>query len=195
MQSAGTLSTQVATRVRDPYFNGTTQTETISLLSSAQRVVNGVLWDSVGSATLTVQPRTLIYQLSSFLPSAVRMLSVQDASGRDLNPMPFEALSQTNLKWLTATADVPRNFIMAGRDLLIIYPGVRAAQTLTAYYANLTPALVALSDTTVLPNEDDDATLDLAELLLLLKNRDLSPVAEALTRFGERLNKLRSERR
>lgn len=195
MQNAGNLSAQVAGRVRDPNFNGTTQLQTIQLLSYSQQVVNGILGDVTGQVSLVVQPRSLIYQISSFLPSAVKILAIRDAGGRDLVPEPFSALSWFHQKWLTSIADSPRTYHLAGRDILIIYPGVRSAQTLTVVYSNLTTPLATTGDSTVVPNEDDDAILDLSEALLLLKNRDMAGAKTVYDRLAGRIKELKSERR
>src|SRR5271168_1567372 len=124
MISAGVMSSQLAIRVRDPYFNGTTQQQTISIISQAQQVVNGILGDVVATQPLVVQPRSLIYRLSSFVPNAVKIQAIRDASGRDLEPIPFQALSWLDMKWITSIADAPRGYALAGRDILIIYPGL-----------------------------------------------------------------------
>lgn len=195
-QNAGYLSAQVAERVRDPNFNATTQAQTINLLSYGQQVVNGILWDVTGSASLVLQPRTLIYSVSGFLPSAVRILAIQDASGRNLVPIgPHESLTWANPRWVTAVSDAPRGWAMFGRDVLVIYPGVRSQQTLTVTYATLTAALATTADSTVVPNEDDDAVMDLAEILLLMKNRDMGPCQNAMERFAARIKLLKDEPR
>lgn len=189
------MSAQVAARVRDPNFNATTQPQVIGIISLAQQIVNGILGDVVGTASLVVQPRTTIYSISSFLPSCVKIQAVRDASGRDLEPIPFNALSWLNMKWPTSIADSPRGFALAGRDVLILYPGVHTAQTLTVVYTNLTAPLTTTADSTVTPSEDDDAIYDLTEVLLLLKNRDMYGAKTVIDRMGSRLKELKDERR
>lgn len=191
MNDAGTLSAQVAERARDPFFQGTTQRQVIGLLSYSQQVVNGSLSDVTGQASLVLQPRTLIYQVSNYLSDAVKILAVRNDSGRDLEPMTeFAQLTQTNLRWMVATADYPRGWCYAGRDVIVIYPGVNSPQTLTVVYGQVTPALAVPADTTVVPAEDDDAVMDLTEILLLLKGRDLNAVAPAMARLTERMKAL-----
>lgn len=196
MTNLGVMSVQAATRVRDPNFGATTQPQVINLLSYAQQVVNGALDEETDSASLVLQPRTVLYQLSSFLPSAVRVLGIRDASGRDLDPINYDNLQQIDLNWPFAIADAPRSFCQCGRDLLIVHPGIEnTPTTLTVIYTLLTPVLATLDDTTVVQAETDDAVLDLGELLLLLQHRDLSPFKDALERFTVRMKGLKSERR
>lgn len=195
MTNLGTLSYQASDRVRDPNFNATSQTNVIGLLSYAQQVVNGALDDVTGSASLILQPRTTIYQLSTFLPNAVRVQGVRDASLRDLDSISYENLQQMKMRWLTSVSDAPRNWCQCGRDLLIVYPGVSRQQTLTVIYTALTPVVAGIGDTTVVPDEDDDAALDLAELLLLIQHRDLTPFKDAIQRFEMHMKELKDERR
>ena len=196
MTNLGILSTQCSTRARDPNFGATTQPQVINLLSYAQQVVNGALDEETGSAPLVLQPRTVIYQISSFLPSAVRVQGVRDASGRDLDSIAYDNLQQIDLNWPFAIVDAPRSFCQCGRDLLIVHPGIETnPTTLTVIYTLLTPALTTTADTTVVQNETDDAVLDLGELLLLLQHRDISPFKDAIERFTARMKELKSERR
>jgi len=196
MINAGYASAQVADRVRDPNFGATSQQNVIGLLSYAQQVINGSLDEETGTASLVLQPRTAIYRISSFLPSAVRVQGIRDASGRDLDPISYENLQQIDLNWPVAISDHPNSFCQCGRDLLIVHPGIgNNPTTLTVIYTLLTPALATIADSTVVQNETDDAVLDLTELLLILQHRDLSPFQNALGRFTTRMKELKSELR
>src|ERR1017187_10494204 len=107
MQNAGSMSAQVAERVRDANFHGTTQPQVINLLSYSQQVINGILGDVTGTAPLLVQPRSTLYQISAFLPACVKIQAIRDAGGQDLEPIPFEALSWLAMKRATLICDSP----------------------------------------------------------------------------------------
>jgi|ERR1039458_5225298 hypothetical protein len=195
MQNAGSMSAQVAERVRDANFNGATQPQVINLLSYSQQVINGILGDVTGTASLLVQPRSTLYQISAFLPACVKIQAVRDAGGRDLEPMPFEALSWLDMKWVVSIADSPRGYAIAGRDVLVIYPGLKVAQPLTVVYTALTAPLATKADSTVVPNETDHAIYDLTEVLLLLKNRDMAGCKTVMDRLSGRIKELQGGRR
>ena len=193
MQSATTLAGQASERARDPNQTGTSQANVISLLSFAQQVVNGALAHVVNNAPLALVARQVIYPIFANLPAAVRILAVRDASGRDLVPLgEFSALRQVNTGWPSAVSDVPRSFALCGRDLLIVYPGAVFPPTLTVVYSKLTTTLTGASATEV-TNDDDDALLDLTELLLLLKSRDLPDCKKIGERFKARMDALAKE--
>lgn len=195
MENCGVASATIADRVRDPLFTATTQLNIIGLMSYAQQVTNAVLSDIVQAGILTLQPRTLIYQLSAYLPAAIKVLAVQDASGRDLDPVSLVELQHINMRWPTALSDSPIAFTQVGADLLIIYPGLSLQQNITVKYSEYLPAVALTTDSTVVPNEDDTCVNALTETLLLLKNRDLNAVAAALKRFTSRVEELREARR
>lgn len=195
-ENCGQASTTIANRVRDPFFHGTSQLNVIALLSYAQQVVNGIISDVVQSATLTLQPRTLIYGLSGFVPNAIKVLAITDASGRDLEPLPsIQNLQWLDMKWPVAVADAPRGYCQVGADLLVLYPGVNIQQPLTVKYSQYLVPLATTADATVLPAEDDSAVNDLTEVLLLLKGRDLNALGTAVERFSKRIADLKAEKR
>ncbi len=196
MTNLGVMSAQAASRARDPNFGATTQPQVINLLSYSQQVVNGSLDEETGTASLVLQPRTVIYSISGFLPAAVRVQGIRDASGRDLDSISYENLQQIDLNWPFAIADAPRSFCQCGRDLLIVHPGIETnPTTLTVIYTLLTPVLAGTSDTTVVQPEADSAVLDLAECLLVLQHRDLTAFKEVHDRLVARMKELKSERR
>jgi len=194
VQNAATLAGQASERARDPNQTGTSQANVISLLSFAQQVVNGALAHVVDTGPLALVSRQVIYPIFANLPAAVRILALRDASGRDIVPLgEFSALQQVNTGWPSAVSDSPRSFTLCGRDLLIVYPGVAISPpTLTVVYSELTATLIGAS-TTEVTNDDDDALLDLTEVLLLLKARDLPDCKKIIERFKARMDALAKE--
>lgn len=195
MQNAGTLSLQVSERARDPNQTGTVQADVIWFLGFSQQVVNGILADVTEQDSLTLTPTQNIYPIFATFPNSVRVLSVKDASGRNLVPFrDFAGLRQVATNWPSIVSSAPRSFGLCGRDLLIIYPGVAVSPpTLTVTSAALTTQLTIPSQTTQVTNDDDDAVMDLTEVLLLLKSRDKPDCAKIIERFKTRIENLRKE--
>lgn len=196
--NVGHMATLVADRARDPLFMGTTQQQVIGLLSYAQQVVNGILSEIVGNATLTLQPRSVIYQISSVFPLAVKVLTVQDGTNRDLDAISYDMLQQIDLHWNTAVNGYrpePTSFTTCGRDLLILHPGVTMVRPMLVIYSVLTAPLLTPADSTVLFSESDNAVMDIGEILLLLKGRDFTPVQDAIARLKSRLVEEETEQR
>jgi len=193
-QVAGTLAGQVGGRVRDPDAQATPTSSRLSLLSYAQIAINAILGDVVQSASLAITAGQQVYQLSSVLPNAIKVLRVTDSSGVDFEPTPFEpGLRWIDMNWLGGTSGKPRVYAQCGRDVLVIYPNPTVNDTLTVYYSKLTATITTGSQVTEVPNEDDDAVMDLTEILLLLHDRDLNGVAAAIKRWQDRLARLKGE--
>jgi hypothetical protein len=206
MSPASILVNTALARARDPKGMATPAfpTSAIPLLSTAcglvstsQQVINGIVGDVIQSFALTVQPRTLIYQVSASVPASVKIETVRDASGRDLDYMgeDINQLAWLDTRWVTKTDAAPRCWMQCGRDLLILYPGVNTAQTVNVVCSTLTAALQNPNDVSVVQPETDNLVLDLVELLLLLKARDYAPLKTTLDRFQARLAEEQVEQR
>jgi hypothetical protein len=194
-ENAGQASIMIADRVRDPQFIGTTQQQVISLLSYSQQIVNGALSDIVATTSLPIQPRTLIYQLSGFIPAAIKVLAVTDASGRDLDPLfDLATLQAIDMRWPTSLGSAPRFWVQVGADIIIIYPGTEVPQAVTVTYGQFIPALATAADSTTVAIEDDPPINALTEVLLLLKGRDLNAVKGAMDRFTVSIQELQTEK-
>lgn len=195
MQSVAVLSAQVSERARDINQTGTTAANVILLLSFAQQVVNGALAHVTRLDQLPLISRQVIYPIFAMLPNSVRVLAVRDASGRDLVPFgEFAGLWQADTAWPSKVSSAPRSYTLCGRDLLIVYPGVDISPpTLTVVSAALTTVLTSGAQTTQITNDDDDAVMDLAEVLLLLKSRDIPDCLKIIERFKARMQALGAE--
>jgi hypothetical protein len=195
MQNVGMLTSQISERARDINQTGTSQANVIYLFSFCQQVVNGILADVTVEDSLPLVAHQNIYPIFANIPDSVRVLAVRDASGRDLHPFgDFAGLHQAATNWPSKVSSAPRSYALCGRDLLIIYPGVSVSPpTLTVVSALLTVPLSSAFQTTQVTNDDDDAVMDLCEVLLLLKSRDISDCQKIIDRFKARIDNLRKE--
>lgn len=192
------LIDQLLAQVRDPQGVATTRAQALALLSRSQQQVNAALDDVVISTSFNVPPFTLIFPISATFPDCVRILSVRDASNRDLDRMSDRADIEStwiNAGWLTERGSTLRSWGTIGRDLFVLRPGLFAQQAVTMRYTQLTPTLATEADSTVVPNEDDPAVVDLAALLIRLKSRDFDGLDKDFERFKQNMTSLRDTRK
>lgn len=195
---ASTMVTDVLTEVRDPLGIATSRADVLSLVSVAQQQVNGILDDVIDSASFAVPAKSRLFQIFANFPAAVRILSIRDASGRDLDKMSARADEEStwiDLGWLTAIGSELRSWGTIGRDVLALRPGLSTASTVSVRYTKLTAALTSEAQTTEVPAEDDPAVRDLAALLVRLKSRDFDGLPEDLERFKATMGALKESTR
>lgn len=187
---------QAAARARDPGMAATAKATVYGLLSRLQTIVNGATEAVIQTATLTAYPNTPAYSISGNLPSALRIVDVRDAMGRSLDgPIPFRSLAWLNREWWRETGPELRSWSLVGRDLLILRPNLTVQQTVTVAYAAVTAGLNVDSDLFQCPDEDVALVLDLTELLLDLKARDLADAKPLIERWTRRVQATISEAR
>lgn len=194
------LVTAILNRARDPQGIATSRATCLSLASTCQQVVNGILGDVIASQSLQLQPRTLIYPLSTFVASAITVVGVRDSSGRDLTHLDdgADGLAWVSTRWIQDVSDSPRCWSMIGHDLLVIYPAVRlgSSQSVTVFYSQLTPALLnEMNDSTVVPGETDYAIEQLTEALINLKSRDYEACKASIEKYATTIKQINAESR
>lgn len=179
-RTAGAVTDTLLARVRQTGAPGTTNDFAIQVLSKCQRIVNAGLKRIVGSGTLTTSASTLIYEYRSTLTSAVDILSVRESIyGREIQRCDSLAdLQAYDADWVTATGTRFEFWLQLGRDILILYPAKTASSsvyidytTLTAEYDDYTEDGNTAMD---LSDEDVDFALEIAEIILLLRNKQIA---------------------
>lgn len=190
-KTAGDVSDVIIERVYASGGIAHTQAFVITLLSKTQRVANAFLRKVRTSTALAVPKEKLFFKLRDDLPSAIDVTKITESrAGTD------EALDQTSfLELMAYDADWFRNitstrysvWTQLGRDLLIIYPAKAAAGTATIHYTKLTTALSAIADLFELPDEDVHVASDLAEIILLARDKQISVTQEKIKQLSEYL--------
>jgi hypothetical protein len=195
---AKVLVDKTLAEVRDPQGMATTRAQALSLVSSCQQQVNASLDDVIISTPFNLPPYTQIYPITFDFPDAVRILTVRDDSGRDIDKLGERAdiaSGWLNSSWFTEVGTQLRSWGLIGRDLLVLRPGLRMQTTITVRYTRVTPTLAIEADPTVVPDEDDPAITDLAALLIRMKSRDFNALDRDFTRFQETIKHLRETKR
>lgn len=176
---AGTLLDVLARRVRDPNFQGTPRDDMRTLLSWAQRMINARNRTITKTATLTTEPDTLVYGVDANFPDAIRITSIRQAE-RDVLEVPYKTLRQMRANWSRHPGTRFDLWAYAGRDLLVLYPMVSSAVSLEVRYVKLLDELVNDASATELPDDELPAVLDLAEMLVHLRQRNFTRLREML---------------
>lgn len=176
MATAGDITSDLARRVDDPGFLGTTKPVMMDLLSRAQQLWNLARRTILGSATLTLTPNMVLYSVTDDVdPRAGRIRRVTYEE-RELTPTSLMGLAQQDTNWLRRTEEQPEQFATVGRDQLVIFPGLRRTDTCTVDYDKVTDDLVNDLDTIELPQDQLLGMVALGEALLGLRMRDLRRV-------------------
>ena len=191
--TAGTVATNLIERVYATGGIAHTQAWVISILSKTQRVANAYLQAVRSSTVLTVKAMKLVHKLRDDLPLAIDITKItEDRSGNDEQLERVDdllELSAYDVNWFRKLIGTTRyeTWTQLGRDLLVIYPGKVAAGTVTAHYTKLTTALAAAGTAFELPDEDVQVAKDLAEIILLARDKQIVECSNKLEQLSERL--------
>jgi hypothetical protein len=177
----GVLISTLLRRVRDPHAIGTTRTLTRTLLSRAQVLLNARDRLVLTTETLTTQPRCQIYPVHASLPLSQRILRVRDVDDRNLDwEHKWRNLANYSVSWFRKIANQHYLSATIGRDLLVVHPAKNVESTVTVLSVKLTTELVEDDTALEIAVADEDALLDIAELMMSVKNRNLTRAMELL---------------
>ena len=180
------LTDRLLRRVRDIHGLAHSRDFARGVLSGCQRVLNTLLGVVTVTPTLTTQPHQLFYSISGFFidtEAMTKVMAVREDT-RDLCKLDnMRALNHLDLHWVRAIGPRFEAWTQVGRDLLVIYPSKTASSSVTIIGAKLTTALTGEDTAMELPNEYHDHVISLAEVMLLLKQRDLYQASRQLTRL------------
>jgi RES domain-containing protein len=99
----------------------------------------------------------------------------------------WKVLVQADRHWCRAVGSRLKAWAMIGRSLLVLYPGLDTADSVTLVYVKNTDTLTHISNVLEVPDKDLPQVLDVAESLLLLRERRLLSAEAAVRRFTTRL--------
>lgn len=188
--TAGVVVTEVLRRVRDEQGAGHSRVFTLDIISHAQRIINRFTGSVTTEATLTLRPKTLVYDLTGTFTDALQVISVK-YQGEELLSAGLKFLGNIDVSWPRNIEGEPKVFSPVGLDLLIIYPVPNSPATATVTY---------VKDIGLIPGEDIDMSLpdhaiplvkDFATAVLLIRQRDLVPAVKLIKELIENLKEYR----
>gem|GEM_PF-6480198 len=155
-----------------------------TILAHAQCLVNARLGHVLVTETLTTRPRQQVYS-TALLTDSLRVVGVRE-SNRDLAPALWRSLGFAHRHWFRRTGSRFEVFSRLGRNLLILHPAKPEQSSVSVASIKLTGAL-GDTDQVELSDEDLPPVLDLAEAVLLLRERRFESLKEVLTRLAAAL--------
>ena len=188
-RNAGPTAEILLKRVREQGGVGTSIDFAIQLLSRCQRVVNAGIGRVITSSSFTINPEQLIYKYRDSLVDAVDVVSIKDGD-RTLLRSSLADLSAYDVDWVRKVdGDRAEFWAQLGRDILVVYPGQAAEDSLTVYYTKLTTEVTTsgadYNTELDLAEEDVELAVGLGEVMMLARGRLLDEGGKRLERLVE----------
>lgn len=182
---AGELTQKVDERVRGQAHS---QDFLLRLISKVQQLVNTGTGTVRETTTLTTHPYMQVYDVRDSLPNQVSMKAVRDSATYDAERLTaWHELMYRDRRWFRRVSSRFETFSMLGQDLLLIHPGKVIEDSATCVYTKLTATLNEMSDQIELPAERTPLVVDIAEALLLLRERRLESIVPLMKRVMQEM--------
>lgn len=186
-ETAGSLATALSRRIRDPNNTAHSLTVVYDILSHCQRLVNAAT-DAKRSQVTFVHngqtPTAAIFSNGLFRVSEIRI--GKDAAnapyGTPLPQMNWKKLAAKDPYWYERRDHHPRFWDVVGQNPLLLWPQWAGQLYVAARTLANTATLTGASDITELPDQHMPQILNLAETVLLLRQRLLASVAQSAER-------------
>lgn len=189
--TVGPIISKLLRRVRDPQATTHTRLFVLEILGHAQQIVNSLSALVLENATLNLDKGLLLYQTASTVPNSVAIIDVVH-NGYSLYRSDLVKLKAINNNWPRSRASAIEMFAPIGRDLLILYPGInRSGDSVTIYYVKDVSNLANENATISIARDYESLMESFAEILLLIKQRDINEAEHAFKRMAKRVQEVK----
>lgn len=176
---------RLRTRVRQTGDVALTEDQAIELLSHCQRHVNAAMHKHTTTTNFSTLAEKQLYTFPDDLSSAIDIVSMTE-SDRELfhcqNLSEFAAYENNWFRNITGARF--EAWCQISRDYFIIYPAKAAGSSVTIKYVVATPIYddyaAHSADEILLPDEDIETVVKLAELLALVRSRQTGLIKKTL---------------
>lgn len=169
-KTVGPLVDEVLLRLRDTSAVGTSRAIARRALAYAVGYTALAYNDTLVTFTLTTERERLLYDLSETSDRIVRVVRVTDTNGHEV------PLSQTVVidglfdpHWFRAQGDQFTHFAQLGKRLLVLWPAVDRAESVTLHCKAFPTIFTADTETVGIEDDLVPQALALAETLLLVR--------------------------
>ena len=164
------------------------------IYSRCEQVVNTFTRRVLSSTTLATPKEKLLFHYRDEISDAIDIVSIRESGRRIERADSLIALSAYDIDWFRKVDGTRfEAWHQIGRDILILYPGQASVSSVTVEYVKLLTLytdFTAYYDTNSdLPDEDIEFALQLAELILLTRLRQLDVANKLLKAFAQLVGK------
>lgn len=180
--TANLVVDELLRRVRDTQGSAHSRAAVLRLVSDLQRLLNFKTQAVTDTATLSTTPRRLLYDLPSEAASAGPVLEVTSGS-LPLAETSLEALAGISPGWFREIGSAFEAWAQPGRTLLVLYPALTAASSVTVRYVKLLNDLTSEGQTLELPDQRLHELHMLGEAVLSASMRKVEHAAALIERL------------
>lgn len=165
----------------------------IEIYTRCEQVINATFKNVlVENANLTIPKEKLLFSLRDEFSDAAEIISISKSNRDIFKCVSFVDFSSYEIDWFRSVVGTRfEAWMPIGRDLFILYPGQAAASSVSVTYVKLLTVYkdfdVYYNTDSDLEDEDVDVAIDLAELVLLTRYRQLSFLKSRAESFGRTL--------
>ena len=155
------------------------------IYSYCEQLTNIKLRRVISSTSLTTPKERLLFNYREEIPDAANIISVLESNRELFKCTSLTDLSAFDLTWFrNITGTRFEAWHQIGKDILILYPGQAAISSVTIRYIKLltlqTDFAASYNTSSDLPDEDIDVAINLAELVLLARFRQVKTFPKRL---------------
>ena len=186
--SVANIISTLQARVRDPQGNIHTNDFVRNLVSRCQQIINDYLRLVIIEGTMNTNAYQNLYTFTIHLPNTISVLSIKDED-RDLDQLnTLDDLKSIDLAWHRRAGHRHEAFLQLGETYLLLWPAKPTNSSVTVVSTKLTRELTSVpQDNLEISTEKTPLLVDLVEVLMLVKQRDLGSAQAKLDQYVRNL--------
>lgn len=183
--TTGPLVDLVLQRIRDEHGVGTPRPLVREFMTHAQRCINAKLGLVIRDVAFATSAYQGVYPIAELAPQALRIVGVQQGP-RDLTEVQWQEFAYEKRSWLRTVSSRYESFALIGRNMLVLYPVLAEASTVSLRVAVLTAALESDATPIEVPDEFHPMLVDLTAAVALVRARTFLTIKPLADSIGKR---------